>query len=47
MNELNIPSTPKSARWKSLIIAATAVLVVAGMTDVLFNLPVVTGDVPQ
>ncbi len=38
---------PKPALWKSAIIAATVILVIVGMIDVLFNLPIVTGDVPQ
>lgn len=39
--------TPKPALWKSAIIAATVLLVIVGLIDVLFNLPIVTGDVPQ
>jgi TRAP-type mannitol/chloroaromatic compound transport system permease small subunit len=38
---------PKPALWKSVIIAGVVLLVVAGLFDVLFNLPVVTGNVPQ
>lgn len=38
---------PKPALWKSVIIAATVLLVVAGLFVVLFNLPVVTGEVPR
>jgi hypothetical protein len=33
--------------WKTLIIAAMTLLAVAGMFVVLFNLPVVTGVVPN
>lgn len=40
-------SAPQPALWKSLIIAALVLLVAAGLFDVFFNLPVVTGDVPQ
>jgi len=38
---------PKGAMWKSAIIAAVALLVVAAMFVVLLNLPIVTGNVPQ
>ena len=35
------------AKWKTAVIAAIALLVVAGLFVVMFNLPVVTGEVPQ
>jgi TRAP-type mannitol/chloroaromatic compound transport system permease small subunit len=38
---------PKPALWKSVIIAGIALLVLAGLFAVFFNLPVVTGEVPQ
>jgi len=38
---------PKGAMWKSVIISAVALLVLAAMIVVLFNLPIVTGNVPQ
>ena len=33
--------------WKSLIIAAIVLLVITGLAVVMFNLPIVTGDVPK
>ena len=44
--QVNSP-VPKQALWKSAIIAATVLLVMVGLIDVLFNLPIVTGDAPQ
>ncbi len=35
-----------SGNWKSWLIVATAMLVLIGIFIALFNLPVVTGDVP-
>jgi len=35
------------ARWKSLVIAAIALLVIAGWFVVIFTLPIVTGSVEQ
>lgn len=35
------------ARWKSAIIAAAALLMVAGMIVALTNLPVISGVVPN
>jgi hypothetical protein len=32
--------------WKSWVIAATVVLMIVGIAVALFNLPIVTGDVP-
>lgn len=37
----------KPAMWKSVIITAIALLVLIGFFVVFFNLPLVTGDVPQ
>lgn len=37
----------RRAYWKSLVIAAVMLLVLVGLVDVLFNLPIVTGSVPQ
>lgn len=37
---------PQAPLWKALLIGAIALLVIAGMFVVVFNLPVVTGYVP-
>lgn len=42
-----IERAPRPAAWKSIIIAAVALLVLVGFFVVFFNLPMVTGDVPQ
>ncbi len=44
---MNPSSDPKPSMWKSLIIAAIVLLVLVGLVDVMFNLPIVTGDAPQ
>jgi hypothetical protein len=46
MRQVDNP-VPKQALWKSTIIVATVLLVIVGLIDVLFNLPIVTGDAPQ
>lgn len=38
---------PSPALWKSVTIAALVVLVAAALFVLLFNLPVVTGEVPR
>jgi hypothetical protein len=37
----------RPAYWKSVLIAAVVLLVLAGMIVVPFNLPVITGNVPR
>jgi hypothetical protein len=37
----------RRARWKSAVLMVIALLVLIGLFVVLFNLPIVTGDVPQ
>ncbi len=47
MKKLLPKTSMKPAYWKSAIIAGIVLLAIGGLLIVMFNLPVVTGSVPQ